>query len=119
MPSASDPQRGNCGSSTVGILQTPMSFLQILEGTIRRWTGNYIGRSAFPKSSELDVQHIETLLKNTRGQELPGTFYLLIVKDLFQEQCGPWEDIKHGHITVAWIAAREIERCVGFNYFDT
>ncbi|KAJ6003769.1 hypothetical protein N7522_006461 [Penicillium canescens] len=53
------------------------------------------------------VQHIETLLKKTRGRELPGTFNPLIVKDLFQEQCGPWEDITHSHITAAWTAARE------------
>ncbi|KAJ5775854.1 uncharacterized protein N7511_000865 [Penicillium nucicola] len=53
------------------------------------------------------VQHIETLLKRTRGRELPGTFNPLIVKDLFQEQCGPWADITHSHITAAWTAARE------------
>ncbi|KAJ5882273.1 uncharacterized protein N7529_000945 [Penicillium soppii] len=53
------------------------------------------------------VQHIETLLKKTRGRELPGTFNPLIVKDLFQEQCGPWEDLTHNHITAAWAAARE------------
>ncbi|KAJ6029760.1 hypothetical protein N7460_004340 [Penicillium canescens] len=50
------------------------------------------------------TQHIETLLKKTRGRELPSTFNPLIVKDLFQEQCGPWEDITHSHITAAWTA---------------
>ncbi|KAI3097124.1 hypothetical protein CBS147333_9398 [Penicillium roqueforti] len=53
------------------------------------------------------IQLIETLLKKTRGRELPGTFNPLIVKDLFQEQCGPWEDLTHSHINAAWTAARE------------
>ncbi|KAJ5500691.1 hypothetical protein N7453_009742 [Penicillium expansum] len=56
------------------------------------------------------VQHIGILLKKTRGRELPGTFNPLIVKDLFQEQCSPWEDITRGHITAAWTAAREFLR---------
>jgi hypothetical protein len=53
------------------------------------------------------IQHIKTLLKKTRGREPPGTFNPLIVKDLFEEQCGPWEDLTHDHITAAWTAARE------------
>lgn len=53
------------------------------------------------------IQHIETLLKRTRGRELPGTFNPLIIKDLFQEQCDPWEDITQSYITAAWVAARE------------
>ncbi|KAJ5264459.1 hypothetical protein N7505_007252 [Penicillium chrysogenum] len=53
------------------------------------------------------VRHIETLLKKTRGRELPGTFNPLIVKDLFQEQSGPWEDITQSHIAATWAAARD------------
>ena len=53
------------------------------------------------------LKHIETLLRRTRGRELPGTFNPMIVKDLFQEQCGLWEEITHGHIVAAWTAAQE------------
>jgi GTPase SAR1 family protein len=53
------------------------------------------------------VQHIEALLKKTRGRELPGTFNPMIVKDLFQEQCGPWADLTQSHIAAAWVAAKD------------
>ncbi|CAG8112632.1 unnamed protein product [Penicillium nalgiovense] len=53
------------------------------------------------------VQHIEMLLKKTRGRELPGTYNPMIVKDLFQEQCAPWGDITQSHIDRAWAAARD------------
>ncbi|KAF4772632.1 hypothetical protein HAV15_011069 [Penicillium sp. str.  len=61
------------------------------------------------------VQQIGTLLKKTRGRELPGTFNPLIVKDLFQEQCGPWQDITRVHITASWKAAREsLHRAISY-----
>lgn len=53
------------------------------------------------------IKHIEMLLKKTRGRELPGTFNPMIVKDLFQEQCIPWDDITQNHIDAAWRAARD------------
>ncbi|KAJ5870201.1 hypothetical protein N7455_005142 [Penicillium solitum] len=53
------------------------------------------------------VQHIEMLLKKTRGRELPGTYNPMIVKDLFQEQCAPWEDSTQSHIATAWTAAQD------------
>ncbi|KAJ5214784.1 hypothetical protein N7468_010463 [Penicillium chermesinum] len=52
------------------------------------------------------VQNIETLLKKTRGRELPGTFNPMIVKDLFQEQCTPWKNIAQNHVAAAWAAAQ-------------
>lgn len=60
-----------------------------------------------PTTRDEYVQHIETLLKRTRGRELPGTFNPMIVKDLFQEQCAPWKEITQSHITAAWVAARD------------
>ena len=53
------------------------------------------------------VQHIEILLAKTRGRELPGTYNPMVVKDLFQEQCAPWENITQSHIATAWTAARD------------
>ncbi|KAF7516649.1 hypothetical protein PCG10_002038 [Penicillium crustosum] len=61
------------------------------------------------------VQQIGTLLKKTRGRELPGTFNPLIVKDLFQEQCGPWEEITRVHISASWKAVREfLHRAISY-----
>ncbi|CAI6238074.1 unnamed protein product [Periconia digitata] len=41
---------------------------------------------------------IRSLLKRTRGCELPGTFNPLIVTDLFVEQSEPWEQLARDHV---------------------
>ncbi|KAL5335502.1 P-loop containing nucleoside triphosphate hydrolase protein [Aspergillus crustosus] len=51
------------------------------------------------------TSHIEKLLKRTRGHELPRTFNPMIVRDLFLEQCSPWERLITNHITTVWEAA--------------
>jgi hypothetical protein len=66
-----------------------------------------VSKHQIPITRDEYVQHIEKLLKRTRGRELPGTFNPMIVKDLFQEQCGPWEDITQSHIAAAWAAGRD------------
>ncbi|KAJ5471918.1 hypothetical protein N7539_008487 [Penicillium diatomitis] len=53
------------------------------------------------------IKHICHLLKRTRGRELPGTFNPMIVRDLFLEQCSPWERLTRGHTDGVWAAARE------------
>ncbi|KAF7587606.1 hypothetical protein BBP40_007005 [Aspergillus hancockii] len=52
------------------------------------------------------LQHIERLLRRTRGRELPGTFNPMIVKDLFKEQSQPWQKIAKDHVAKAWEAAK-------------
>ncbi|KUL83663.1 hypothetical protein ZTR_11066 [Talaromyces verruculosus] len=44
------------------------------------------------------IQHIEKILKRTRGRELPGTFNPMIISELFMEQCTLWEGITNNHI---------------------
>lgn len=61
-------------------------------------------------SREEYISHIQRLLKRTRGQELPGTFNPLIVKDLFFEQSGPWERITRDHIRNVWVSAKRFIR---------
>ncbi len=56
------------------------------------------------------LSHIGNLLKKTRGRELPGTFNPMIVRDLFLEQCSPWEGLTTNHITTVWEAAKEFLR---------
>jgi hypothetical protein len=74
-----------------------------------------VSKHQIPITRDEYVQHIEVLLKKTRGRELPGTFNPMIVKDLFQEQCGPWEDITQSHIAAAWAAARDfLQHAVGY-----
>ncbi|KAF5859807.1 hypothetical protein ETB97_002416 [Aspergillus alliaceus] len=52
------------------------------------------------------LQHIEMLLRRTRGRELPGTFNPMIVNDLFKEQSQPWQNIAKYYIAKAWEAAK-------------
>lgn len=44
------------------------------------------------------LKHIETILRRTRGRELPGTFNPMVVCDLFMEQCALWRAITYDHI---------------------
>jgi hypothetical protein len=53
------------------------------------------------------LKHISQLLKRTRGRELPGTFNPMIVRDLFLEQCLPWEQLTRSYTDSIWGAARE------------
>lgn len=52
------------------------------------------------------LQHIERLLRRTRGRELPGTFNPMIVNDLFKEQSQPWQRIATAHVTKVWDATK-------------
>ncbi|RDH26526.1 hypothetical protein BDQ94DRAFT_177479 [Aspergillus welwitschiae] len=65
-----------------------------LSGQILVTRGKFMGR-------------IQDLMKRTRGRELPGTFNPMIVSDLFQEQCRPWETITYQHIFSAWLAVEK------------
>lgn len=53
------------------------------------------------------TSYIGTLLRETRGRELPGTFNPMIVRDLFLEQCRPWEKLTRNHIDNVWSSARD------------
>jgi hypothetical protein len=53
------------------------------------------------------VKHISHLLRRTRGRELPGTFNPMIVRDLFLEQCSPWEQLTPSHTDGMWTVTRE------------
>ncbi|GKZ67889.1 hypothetical protein AnigIFM50267_002443 [Aspergillus niger] len=50
------------------------------------------------------INHIQELMKQTRGRELPGTFNPMIIGELFKEQCSPWKDITYRHILETWEA---------------
>ncbi|KAE8337174.1 hypothetical protein BDV24DRAFT_177911 [Aspergillus arachidicola] len=57
-------------------------------------------------SREEYLQHIERLLRRTRGRELPGTFNPMIVNDLFKEQSQPWQRIASAHVRKVWEATK-------------
>ena len=56
------------------------------------------------------ISHIAQLLKKNRGRELPGTFNPMIVRELFLEQCSPWEELTCNHVRDSWEAVREFFR---------
>lgn len=53
------------------------------------------------------LDQVQSLLKRTRGRELPGTFNPMIVVDLFLEQSARWEMITRRHVEKVWRAAKE------------
>ncbi|PMD66783.1 uncharacterized protein K444DRAFT_659015 [Hyaloscypha bicolor E] len=53
------------------------------------------------------MDHIQHLVRRTKGRELPGTFNPMIVADLFLEQSSPWEALTRGHIEKVWQAAKK------------
>ena len=54
--------------------------------------------------------YVGKLLKKNRGRELPGTFNPMIVRDLFLEQCSPWEELTYNHVRAVWKAVKEFLR---------
>ena len=60
-----------------------------------------------PVTRDEFLDHIQRLMRRTRGRELPGTFNPMIVADLFLEQSVPWEAIIRSHIDRVWKAARD------------
>lgn len=56
-------------------------------------------------TEEAFIEHIEQLMRRTRGRELPDTFSPMIVADLFLEQSRPWESIARRHVEQSWKAA--------------
>ena len=63
--------------------------------------------SVVPVTRDEFLDHIQRLMRRTRGRELPGTFNPMIVADLFREQSVPWEAIIQSHIDRVWKAARD------------
>ncbi|GKZ37752.1 hypothetical protein AbraIFM66950_009435 [Aspergillus brasiliensis] len=53
------------------------------------------------------INHIQELMRQTRGRELPGTFNPMIIGELFKEQCSPWRDITCQHILGTWKVVEE------------
>jgi len=53
------------------------------------------------------MDHIQHLVRRTKGRELPRTFNPMIVADLFLEQSSPWEALTRGHIEKVCKAAKE------------
>lgn len=78
----------------------------------RREIVNSKGKDRVPKgvisiTRDEFVDHVQNLMRKTRGRELPGTFNPMIVADLFLDQATPWESIAESHIDTIWKAAKE------------
>ena len=68
---------------------------------------SHISKDVVPISRDKFIDHIQHLMKRTKGRELPGTFNPMIVSDLFLEQSAPWEAIARSHVDKVWKAAKE------------
>ena len=66
-----------------------------------------VPRGVTATTREEFMDHIQHLMRRTKGRELPGTFNPMIVGDLFLEQSSPWEAITRSHIEKVWKAAKE------------
>ncbi|GAB1207576.1 hypothetical protein APSETT445_006300 [Aspergillus pseudonomiae] len=77
-----------------------------------------VSRQQILVSREDYIQHIQEVLKRTRGKELPGTFNPLIIGELFREQSSQWETIARGHVTTAWNTAKKFVRAVVLHIGD-
>ncbi|KAI9742782.1 MAG: hypothetical protein M1818_003511 [Claussenomyces sp. TS43310] len=64
------------------------------------------------------IDHIQHLMRRTRGRELPGTFNPMIVADLFVEHSTPWEGIAQSHIDSVWKATREFLSLISASISD-
>jgi len=77
---------------------------------------SHVGLRSMPEADFLD--HIEDLMRRTRGRELPGTFNPMIVADLFLEQSSPWEGIAEKHVKKVWYALNNFLQLVGKHIAD-
>ena len=68
---------------------------------------NHISKDVIPITRDKFIDHIQHLMKRTKGRELPGTFNPMIISDLFLEQSAPWEAIARSHVDKVWKAAKE------------
>ncbi|KAK0621935.1 P-loop containing nucleoside triphosphate hydrolase protein [Bombardia bombarda] len=59
-----------------------------------------------PITTNAFIEHIQEIMRRTRGRELPGTFNPMIVDDLFHEQSRPWGPIVEQHVNKVWKAAK-------------
>jgi hypothetical protein len=66
-----------------------------------------VPRGVIATTREEFMNHIQHLVRRTKGRELPGTFNPMIVTDLFLEQSSPWEALTRGHIKKVWMAVKE------------
>ncbi|KAI0907603.1 P-loop containing nucleoside triphosphate hydrolase protein [Ustulina deusta] len=64
-------------------------------GQARAIVESVTDRSAHPCQIQRHkyLEEVRTLMRRTRGRELPGTYNPLIIGDLFRQQCSPWRDI--------------------------
>ena len=70
-------------------------------------SNHQVPKGVIPITRDKFLENIQSLMKNTRGRELPGTFNPMVVADLFLQQSRPWGGIVSTHITKVWNAAHQ------------
>jgi GTPase SAR1 family protein len=80
---------------------------------------DYLSEDQIPITRVQFIDHIQQLMKRTKGRELPGAFNPMIVSDLFLEQSTLWEGIVRSHVDKVWKAVREFLTHVAAYIADT
>ena len=80
---------------------------------------DYLSKDQIPITRVQFIDHIQQLMKRTKGRELPGAFNPMIVSDLFLEQSTLWEGIVRSHVDKVWKAVREFLTHVAAYIADT
>ena len=68
---------------------------------------SHISENVIPITGDKFINHIQHLIKRTKGRELPGTFNPMIVSDLFLKQSAPWGAIARSHADKVWKTAKD------------
>ena len=59
-----------------------------------------------------------SLLVQSRGRELPGTFNPMLISELFQEYSEPWEERAKNHVYKLWSQSSRFLEAVLHNFAD-
>lgn len=95
-------------------------YRQIASGTVP-WTADKEAEPNQPIVITRDafVDHIQELMRRTRGRELPCTFSPLIATILFKEQCCPWGSILEDHVKEVFEATKKSLECLCSHIADS
>ncbi|CAN8095619.1 unnamed protein product [Discula destructiva] len=82
-------------------------------------TATEIGSTTVYITREDFIDHIQELMRRTRGRELPCTFSPLIVSNLFKEQSHPWGSILENHVQKVFEATEEFTEYLCWHISDS
>jgi hypothetical protein len=79
--------------------------LQSTNGNVKRYPHGFSGPKIITKGEALE--HVKTLLENSRGRELRGTFNPLLIGNLFWDHSKRWDKIATNHVNRVFATCQE------------